>query len=324
MIPGRTLHRLAAHICSAKTLEQVVEPAIADFQREYVSAGRSSALRRAWVLFDGYFAVLEVLMCGLGVSIATDDDRRAIIRILAWSLTLTVAFIGLLMLPPLSIVEARLSSIFLAGLIPQAVPLAIPIGLTFGIAFGTAGRPATRGIAKVILLCALLASLISFVTLVWAMPAGNQAYRESIAQADGVAGPLVKDQSEMTLSELEREAAIAAAAGNMRRADGYAWSFHLRFALSAASVVLAVFLLVIAGNGAVSRGLLALAACFVYWALIFIGQGLAVYSPIAPAFASTIPVFVGAWLPNVALIATAIVIASSRSSRLRGSFTPAP
>ena len=58
---------------------------------------------------------------------------------------LTVAVTGLLMLPPLSIVEAALSSIFLAGLIPQAVPLAIPIGLTFGIAFGMAGRAATKG-----------------------------------------------------------------------------------------------------------------------------------------------------------------------------------
>ena len=34
MMPGRTLHRLAAHICSAKTLEHVVEPAIADLQKD--------------------------------------------------------------------------------------------------------------------------------------------------------------------------------------------------------------------------------------------------------------------------------------------------
>ena len=37
MIPGRMLHRLAARICSAKTLERVVEPAIADLQKEYAA-----------------------------------------------------------------------------------------------------------------------------------------------------------------------------------------------------------------------------------------------------------------------------------------------
>ena len=38
MIPGRILHRLAAAVCSAKTLERVVEPAIADLQKEHAQA----------------------------------------------------------------------------------------------------------------------------------------------------------------------------------------------------------------------------------------------------------------------------------------------
>ena len=40
MMPGRTLHRLATHICSAKTLERIVEPAIADLQKEFAAARR--------------------------------------------------------------------------------------------------------------------------------------------------------------------------------------------------------------------------------------------------------------------------------------------
>ncbi|HEY0284933.1 MAG TPA: LptF/LptG family permease [Vicinamibacterales bacterium] len=323
MTPGRTLHRLASRICSAKTLERVVAPAIADLQNEFLAVDQMNVFRCVTVLVGGYVAILKVItMCALSVSVATDEDRLAIIRTMAWSLTLTVAVTGLLMLPPLSIVEGRLSSIFLAGLIPQAVPLAIPIGLAFGIAFGMAGRTASRGIIKIILLTALLGSLISFVTMAWAMPAGNQAFRESVMQAEGLAGPLTKGPSEMTLYELDREAATAAAAGNMRRADGYAWSFHLRFALSAASVVLASFLLATAVRGVATRVLIALMACVAYWALIYVGEGLAVYSPIAPAFAGTISSVAGAWLPNVVFTAFAIVIASSRSSRLRGS-TPA-
>ena len=48
MIPGRLLHRLAARLCSAQTLERVVEPAIADLQKEY--AGRGTRVGGArWV-----------------------------------------------------------------------------------------------------------------------------------------------------------------------------------------------------------------------------------------------------------------------------------
>ncbi len=56
------------------------------------------------------------------------------------------------MLPPLSIVDGAVMSIFSQALIPQAVPLAIPIGLTFGIALGMAGRTATQEVTRVILL----------------------------------------------------------------------------------------------------------------------------------------------------------------------------
>ena len=324
MIPGRILHRLAAAVCSAKTLERVVEPAIADLQKEHAQA-RTSGAGRVRALIAGYTAILQVIaMCALSVSLATADDKRAIVRTMAWSFAFTIAFTLALMLPPLSIVDGVGMSISLAALIPQAVPLAVPIGLTFGIALGMAGRTATRGVAEVILLAALLASIVSFGTIGWIMPAGNQAWRESIAQEKGIKAPLIKGPSEMSFSELDRQSAVAAAAGNTRIADSYAWSFHLRVALSAASVVLAGLLIATAIRSAAARALIALLACFAYWALIFIGEGLAVYSPFAPTLAGTIPPFAGAWLPNLVFVATAIFIASSRSSRLRGSVIEAP
>lgn len=317
MIPGRTLHCLAACICSARTLERVLEPAIADLQKEYLAVHERHLVRRASVLLTGYSAILRAMaMCALTPSVASRDERRALIRTIAWSCALTAAMTGLLMLPPLSIVEDRaLSSSFLAGLIPQALPLAIPIGLTFGIAFGLAGRTWSRAARRVVLLFALVASAVSFITLAFVMPAGNQAYRESVARIAGVPEQPTKGPNEMTFSELDREAAVAVAAGNVRRASNYAWSYHLRFALSAASVVLAGFLLATGVRGVATRGLVALTACFAYWALIFIGEGLSVYSPIAPVFEGTIPVFAGAWLPNIVFAASTILIASSRSSR---------
>ncbi len=321
MIPGRALHRLAAGICCAKTLEHVVEPAIADLQKEYAQA-RTSRAGRARALMNGYTAILQVIaMCALTVSLATDAEQRAIVRTMAWSFAFTIAFTLALMLPPLSIVDGAGISIFLAALIPQAVPLAIPIGLTFGIAFGMARRTATQGVTRVILLSALLASIVSFGTIGWIMPAGNQAWRESIAQETGITVPLVRGPNEMSFSELDRQSAVAAAAGNTRTADSYAWSFHLRFALSAASLVLAGLLIAMAIRNPAARALIALLACFTYWVLIFVGEGLAVYSPLAPAFAGTIPVAVGAWLPNIVFASLAMIIVSSRSSRLRGSLS---
>ena len=322
MIPGRTLHRLAARLCTAKTLGQIIEPAIADLQKEYAAAELAPALQRVRILTVGYLAILEVtVMCAFERPATTDDERRAIARIVVWSVGLTAVITALLVLVPLSIVEARPSSLFLAGLISQAVPLAIPIGLTLGIALGLTGRAVTSGLRRIILLSAVLASLVCFVTLAWVMPAGNQAFRESVARAAGITEPLTKGPNEMTFSELDRQATIAAAAGNVRKASQYAWSFHLRFALSVASIVLAGFLLVTSVRG--MRVFIALGSCFAYWVLIFVGQELAVFSSVAPAFAGTTPaVVLGAWLPNIVL-AAGMLLALSRSSRLRGSWTTA-
>lgn len=316
MIPGRALHRLAARICSRKTLEHVVEPAIADLQNEY--GQRPVGVGRAWTLTTGYAAILEVIvMCAFSASIKTDDERQAVVRTLAWSLVLVIAITALLMLPPLTLVYGSLSASFLASVIPQAVPLAIPIGLTFGIAIGMTRRTATRGITRSILLSAIVGSLVSFATLAWVMPVSNQWFRESLAERNaGVEIHLTKGPNEMTFSELDRQAAIAAAAGDGIRSGTYTWSFHLRFALSVASIVLAGLLL---ATSVVFRAriLVALLACVAYWALIYAGEELAIYSS-GPGYhrAGTIPIIVGAWLPNIVLTAAAL-FASSSAPRLR-------
>ena len=63
IIPGRTLYRLAAFVCSDKSLRQAVEPAIADFQQEYSIAPRNVWIR-ARILTGGYAAIAEgIAMC---------------------------------------------------------------------------------------------------------------------------------------------------------------------------------------------------------------------------------------------------------------------
>jgi hypothetical protein len=320
MIPGRTLHRLAALLCSPKTLERAVEPAIADLQKEY-GAGEGHHARRVWVLLRGYAAILKVIfMCALTVSLPTDEERYLLVRILVWSVALIVVVAALLMLPPLYAFDHSIRGWYAAAtLVPQAVPLAIPIGIAFGMAFGLTAR-LTVGTAKTILLGALAASVLSFGTLAWAMPAGNQAFREIVFREleardhDGPATGLQKGYNEMTFTELRREIARFSTEGDFRGARRAVFSFHLRFSLAAATLVLAGFLLAAPVNHRALRGFLAFLTCFVYWALLYAGEVLSVHQMAIPGSA-------GAWLPNIVLAAAALFFASSSSSRLCGSWS---
>jgi lipopolysaccharide export system permease LptF/LptG-like protein len=318
MIPGRTLHRLAVLICSANTVERVVEPAIADLQKEYAGADRASSRVRA--LLTGYIAILKVMaICAASVP-SIQDERCALWRTLAWSVGWIVAISALLTLPPLVTHSMQRWDAAMA-VVPQALPLAIPMGIAFGIAFGLSARPATN-ITRLTLLGGVAASALSFVVLAWAMPAANQAFREITFRELTAKGyqddsGLQKGHNEMTLSELRREEASFAADGEPRQARQFAFAFHLRFALAVGTLALASLLLATPFNHRGLRGLIAFAACFLYLLLLYTGEALAVSGKALPPVAA-------AWLPNLALVASAIVIASSRSSRLRGSFTSEP
>ena len=184
MTPGRMLHHLAGFVCSEKSLERIVEPALADLQRE----------QRFLAVVTSYFAVLRVIViCALDVSVTTNDDLRALMRTLLWAFALTIATTMLLVLPPLSIHPELKDWGGTALLVPQALPLAIPIGLALGIAFGLSAR-VSMSLVKVILAGAAVVSLLSFATFVWLIPAANQAFREltvSALQAKGYDGPPV-------------------------------------------------------------------------------------------------------------------------------------
>ena len=66
-----------------------------------------------------------------------------------------------------------------------------------------------------------------------------------------------------------------------------------------------MFIVLVPVDGRLSRGLLAFAACFVYWALIFAGEFGVRRDYLMPVL--------GAWLPNLAFVAVAVLIGLSRS-----------
>lgn len=322
MIPGRALHRFAARICSERSLERVVEPAIADLQNEYAAVIVGHPLLRAWTLLRGYSSLLQVLaMCALSIQTETNDERRMLAQTLAWSVAFVVASAALLILPPLyKYGDAVRGWYFVMTLVPQAVPLAIPIGIAFGLAIGTSGRMALSA-SSAVLLGATAASLLSFVVLAWGMPAGNLAFREIAfrqVRARGYEGqvPLQKGHNEMTFSELRREIALLSAVGLPRQARKFAFSFHLRFSLAAATLALASVLLAVRTRQRGLRVLIAVASCLAYWMLLYAGDVASLRGYVTPPIA--------AWLPNLALVGFAIVLASSSSSCLRGPKIVAP
>ena len=259
-------------------------------------------------------------MCAFGVSVATDDDRRDIVRTIGWALTLMLMFVALLMLPPLYFFGGEVRGWPAAAtLVPQAVPLAIPCGVAFGLALGLRGRASTNT-AKALLIGALAASAMSFAVLAWVMPAGNQAFREIAfrqLKAPGYEGQvtLQKGHNEMTFAELRREIAVLSASGS-QQARRAAFSFHLRFSLAAAAVALASVLLAVRTRQPGVRLLIAVCSCLGYWTLLYAGDAASLRGYLTPP--------IGAWLPNLALIASAVMIASSSSSSLRGQRSVAP
>jgi hypothetical protein len=307
MIPGRVLHRLSVCICSPKLLERIIEPAIADLQKEFDSNAASHPGRRVWVLIHGYCAILKVMaICAIGVSIATDDERNTLARTCAWSVAFMLAAMGVLILVPLWSAAPGLGSAkHLIQLTPQAVPLAVPVGLAFGVAFGLAGCAVTRTMAKAILLVAAAASLVSFVMLAWVMPAANQAFRMDWAHSQGYERMPQKGSNEMTILELQREIKVAAARGDVRTVHHRLWFLHMRYALSLASIALGGCLLALRSRGRGVRAFAAFITCGAYWGLLVFGEA---YSGYYRHFSG----IAAAWLPNVVLLTVMLFIVSSR------------
>jgi lipopolysaccharide export LptBFGC system permease protein LptF len=221
---------------------------------------------------------------------------------------------GLLTLPPL-LAEwpRRPSGAMWLGvlLIPQAVPLSIPVGLTFGILWGLGRAATSRRSRALVLVAAVFSCVVSFATLAWAMPAGNQAYRESNA---GVT--IARGANELTLVELGKVLesgqyeSIGMASPRGRRS--VAMAYHVRWAIALAPFVLSLVALVWTGR---QRGRVAIVAvgCAMtvgYYLILF-------YAGRAYTFDRAMSAVAAAWAANVAFLTLAAMLCISSRARLR-------
>jgi hypothetical protein len=178
--PGVLLRSLAARVLDAQTMERLVDPAVADLQAEYGAAVSEGRLWRGEVIrIAGYVALVKVFaVCGWRRAIYGDlawttDDRRALVRVIGFSVVPVVTITTLLELPPLLTQSFRSDSIkppMLLTLIPQALTIALPVGVMLGILFGLRGRALSRRLMRAIMAMEVICSAASFTNLAWTLP----------------------------------------------------------------------------------------------------------------------------------------------------------
>jgi len=307
-----TLHdrcrAIAARLCSARTMERLIDPALTDIQIEYRNAiAQGRVWRSRWIRMAGYVAFVKAIaLYGYERTLRgwSADDSRAFARTLGLS---TAAFLvtALLLISPPAV--RGVPTNLLRYLIPQALPLAMPVGVALGVFCGLGGRVIPFRLKEAVLALALACSGGSLVTTMWILPAANQAFRVSVAgQLSGKQVTLTTGPSEMPIGELRRRVDALAQSGRTRAARTTAFAYYMRGALPCAPFVLALFALSVMPRRPVRRWILAAAAsgaCLSYYLFLLAAD--------FAARRTLLPVVAFVWLPNLvfAVVSAGLMVA---------------
>jgi hypothetical protein len=256
------LRALAARILDPRAMERVVEPLLADIQLEVEETNRRGRVWRSrWTLITGHLVFVKTVALCKAEGVMTlfrgwpADDRAALKRTVGISAVAIAVTTVVLVTPPLlrfSFVLSDPKTILF--LIPQALVLAVPMGATVGVFYGLRGRIVSVRSFGAVLACAILLSVACLAMFAWVLPWANQEFREVLfAGNDDVV--VTRGVNELTLL-----AELSEGMGSSRRAgivDGdlrlFAYSYHSRWALSCATVILALFALAMTQR--ISQGL---------------------------------------------------------------------
>jgi len=319
-------------------MERLVDPILSDIRIERRLAIRQRRVWKSrWVLVAGGVSLVTALTIHGWLQLSAferwpSEDRRAWARTLIYFATISTAAMAFLIVPPLwprvsNAAEPPLALI--AYLTPQAIPIALPIGLLLGLLYGFRGTVLGLRSTSAVLILAAVCSLSSFVTLAWIVPDANQRFRVAVSRnlisrhPDRALRPelqvldrvgdshIPRGMNELTLGELGARIAAERHAGGDTRI--IAMNYHTRWALGAAPAVVAMWALLVIGFGVSRRWMISLAGITTsagYVGFQTLGRVGALHGVVSPA--------VGAWLPNIALSLTALLLARLiRSPRLR-------
>ena len=301
------LRRLLTHHCSTATMERLVDPILTDIRVEAAKAGRWKNL---WIHCGGVAALVKALALHGSIRLIRMrewpiDDRRVLARTLAYAAGITAAAIPLLMLPFLLRFPAARARELAPYLVPQALPIALPVGLFIGLLYGSRTRLMSVRPRIALMIAAFVCSIASFAALAWIVPVSNQAFRVA-----ALSDPFIpKGLPELTLGELRRRIDTYQQRG--RDVSQLSMTYHARWALAAAPVVLTFWAFLLMARLPSRRslvGIVAIASCVSYYALMDSGR----YA----VSRDTLPPIAGAWLPNGVFL-LAIVLLTRRTSNDR-------
>jgi Lipopolysaccharide export system permease LptF/LptG len=320
MTTGRRLRQWATRVCSARTMEQLIDPVIADLQHEYARTKATRQLLRAGiVLLRGYGAfwlVLAVHLAAMSLHRTIRGIRTSYVEsfngaVMPAVIAMVILTVALIAVPAQrSNQHGPLGTWLLVLLLPQSIPFSIPLSLFTGIVCGLRRRPVTKTVRRTVVSLGLAGTLVSVSTIVWVVPVANQAFRTTIARRVILKGP-----PEMSSRELRNYAVTLRDQGELAKAGDLLFSFHARWALAGAALVFSVFGLGVTALrlGRIATVLVVATACVVY------GSYFEELHELARArlslFSHEGVALMFAWLPNVLMLLTSLAFLTKRDDQ---------
>jgi hypothetical protein len=293
-------------------MERVIDPLIADLQREYGEAVRRGRIWRSrWIQTAGWLTFFKVLVVCAGTHLTTAerwtaDDRKSLVRAAVISAITAVVITVLLVsgsaedYPKVLLHPSPRRLLFLA---PYPFVAGIVLGVTLGIVLGC--RALSRRIVAAAIGAALMCSAIVFINVGWVAPAAHIAYRMTVGDTD-----LTRlDVGEASLGVLRRK--IEQVRGDSENAQfgflvALSFDYHRRVALSFSPLVFTLFALTMAGwfRRRWVPGILAFATFVLYGWLV-----LTVRPWSLQPWDARWPPYVAAWCANVAVLVASAAVA---------------
>jgi Lipopolysaccharide export system permease LptF/LptG len=326
-LPGDRLRRLAVRLFTARTMEHVIDPLLADLQTEYQEAVREGFVWKAhWVRLVGYAVFLKTVAwlgwaqtTGVGVDRAV-NDRRALRLVIQLTVAMTMATTLFIAAPVLmAAIRLHVLSRTIWYAVPStfyALPLTLPVGLMFGVLFGLRPYALSRRVTRRVLAMVCACAIASFVLSGWVLPLEHRGVFSVTFGAVYLPPRVRPDQ--LTLPELIHEVALHKQMGIdvrdategrplIRRSPQFAAEYESRWALTLGTISLPFFALVMVARRR-EPVLLCVAGCVAVVAFSYVlGSANTAYTR-----SDTLPAFAVAWLPNLGVTALMLPVLALR------------
>ena len=304
--PGTRFRSIARRFFDDRTMERLIDPAIADLQCEHAQAVRHGRPWRArWVRLTS-----GVAFCKVAALVAFAEDRHGT-RAIAIALSAGTLLTGLAICDGLAstpaTIHTRGNMLWLVlYLVPQALAISLPVCMAVGMFVWIRGAGADRSSKRTVWWLMRLALLLAVANAGWITPAANTAYRNVVAGAATLRGV-----NELTFIELGRRAYRGSPGGALDGPLPMTFWLNARLALAIAPVLLCVLAL----SGATARRRRSAAVIvfatligFVSCYMLFPDHDIAVLLRWLPAAAI-------AWIPNAAAMLATLSMMPTRRAR---------